>query len=84
MFSFPSHDRTVYLVDKVAEIYGSYKSTPKMNWEDFLKKYSIKEYNVTYGETRTFNPTKDGANEKIGEDAIFNVFSNLTSSVVSL
>jgi hypothetical protein len=61
--------QTVYLVDKVAEIYGSYKSTPKMNWEDFLKKYSIKEYNVTYGETRTFNPTKDGANEKIGEDA---------------
>jgi hypothetical protein len=50
--------QTVFIIDKMNDIYGSYKAVPQMDWEAFLDKFVVpgKPYRIEHGENRTYSP----------------------------
>jgi len=49
--------QTLYYVANADSIYGAYKSTPRMNWQEFINRFTIpgKDVRVEHGNTRTYS-----------------------------
>jgi hypothetical protein len=63
------NNQSFYFLKKIDDIYVDNKRSPSIKWDDFLKKYTIKEYRIEFGETRPYSNPKDPSKQKIIDES---------------
>jgi len=61
------NSQSIYYMSKLDEIYGANKSVPPMNWEQFIRNFTIKEFRIELGSTRPYSAGRQDPNARVTE-----------------
>ena len=62
-------NQSFYYLKNLDQIYADNKKTPSIRWDEFIEKYTIKEYRIELGETRPYSPKLDAPTQKTQDKA---------------